>query len=62
MTVNISQAQMVVDLNNDRNNIESVADTSSAALQGGNPNNVQSMPSGLLPQGSDMRHYPQNNL
>ena len=50
MTLNIGQAQVVVDLDGSNNQPR--------GLQGGNRNNIQSMPPGALkPSDSDMRHY-----
>ena len=50
MTLNIGQAQVVVDLGNNGQMVRN--------LSGGNPNNIQSMPPGMMqPNASDMRHY-----
>ena len=58
MTLNIGSAQVVVDL--EQHAASSVKDGQGAKLrlQGGNPNNIQSMPPGALkPTASDLRHY-----
>ena len=53
MTLNIGQAQVVVDLDQTK--------PADRRLQGGNPNNIQSMPPGALqPSASDMRHYDES--
>ena len=48
MTLNIGQAQVIVELDANKGK----------GLQGGNRNNIQSMPPGALkPSASDLRHY-----